>query len=68
MKIKTKKKDTTSHQVGINTSKGLVGHMPNLFNRGSAIVPTAKRDKTTEGHLVINNKKERVLFFPGFLH
>lgn len=52
---KNGKKDTQSHQVGINTSKGPVGHMPKLFNRGSAIVPTAKRDKTTKGHLVINN-------------
>lgn len=79
---KNEKKDTPSHQVGINTSKGPVGHMPKLFNRGSAIVPTAKRDKTTKGHhlvinnikksyqtknLIINNKKERVLF-SGFLH
>lgn len=56
---KNEKKDTPSHQVGINTRKGPVGHMPKLFNRGSAIVPTAKRDKTTKGHhLVINNIKK----------
>lgn len=56
--------------------------MPKLFNRGSAIVPTAKRDKTTEGHLVFNNikksyqkkillliiKKRLYFCFSGFLH